>query len=297
MVLLVLGAAMALSGCSVRRLAVNALGNALAQGSSGWASDDDPELVRDAIPFALKTIESLLTESPEHRGLLLAATSGFTQYAYAFVQSEADFVEQTDLARATAQRQRTVRLYLRAREYGLRGLEVEHPGLRDRLLKDARGAVATCTRADVPLLYWTAASWAAAISLAKENSELAADLPVCETLVRRALVLDDGFGGGALHDFMIAYEGRPAAAGGSVERSRQHFERAVALSRGGRAAPYVSLAESVCVGAQNRAEFTALLERALAIDPDKAPENRLANLVAQKRARWLLARVDELFIE
>jgi hypothetical protein len=33
------------------------------------------------------------------------------------------------------------------------------------------------------------------------------------------------------------------------------------------------------------------------VDVERAPDQRVANLIAQKRARWLLARADELFIE
>src|SRR5574341_367973 len=112
-----------LPGCSVRKLAVNSLGNALAKGSSTYAEDNDPELIEQAIPFGLKTIEALLTESPRHRGLLLAAASGFTQYSYAFVQCEADYTESTDLAKATSMRVRAGKLYQRAIGYGFRGLE------------------------------------------------------------------------------------------------------------------------------------------------------------------------------
>ncbi len=285
--------------CSVRPMAVNAVGNALAQGGSSWGRDDDPELVRDATPFALKTIEGLLEQSPRHEGLLLAAASGFTEYAYAFVQSEADYAESRDLAAATAMRARAVRLYRRALEYGLRGLEVDHPGFRDELRRDPVAAAATVTKkTDVPLLYWTAAAWGAAISLAKEDPELAAGLPATEALVRRAIALDEGFDAGALYDFLISYDGgRPASAGGSVERARADLARALALSGGRRAAPLVAFAETVSVGAQDRAEFTRLLKQALAIDPDRAPDFRLANLVAQRRARWLLGRADELFLE
>ncbi|MEP0775926.1 MAG: hypothetical protein HRF46_16415, partial [Acidobacteriota bacterium] len=200
MALVVTGALLA-GGCSLRRMAVNAVGDALAGGTSGWASDDDLDLIRDATPFALKTIESLLAESPRHRGLLLAAASGFTQYAYAFLQGEADFLEDEDLARATALRARAGRLYLRARAYGLRGLEVGHPGLAARLSTDPAAALAAARRDDAALLYWTAAAWGAAIALAKDNSELAADLPVVEALARRALALDEEFGEGAIHDF------------------------------------------------------------------------------------------------
>jgi predicted anti-sigma-YlaC factor YlaD len=287
------------SACSVRTLAVNAAGNALASGGSSWGRDDDPELVRDATPFALKTIESLLEQSPKHKGLLLAAASGFTEYAYAFVQSEADYAEARDLAAATAMRSRAGRLYRRALEYGMRGLEVDHPGFREALRRNPGEAVAAVrSKTEVPFLYWTAMAWGAAISLAKENPELAAGLPSTEALVRRAIALDEGFGAGALYDFLIAYDGgRPVSAGGSPERARSDLSRALAFAGAKRAAPLVTFAETVSVSAQDRAQFTRLLDQALAVDTERAPDDRLANIVAQKRARWLLARTDELFIE
>ena len=55
-----LACAATLSGCSIRSLAINTLAEALAESGSVYASDSDPELVRDALPFALKTFESLL---------------------------------------------------------------------------------------------------------------------------------------------------------------------------------------------------------------------------------------------
>ena len=73
----------AASGCSIQRFAVNKVGDALAGGGGTYAADDDPELVRAAIPFSLKLIESLLESSPRHEGLLLTAASGFTQYSSA----------------------------------------------------------------------------------------------------------------------------------------------------------------------------------------------------------------------
>jgi predicted anti-sigma-YlaC factor YlaD len=70
------------------------------------------------------------------------------------------------------------------------------------------------------------------------------------------------------------------------------------LSRGKKVSPLVTLAETVSVRAQDRKEFLELLGRALSFDARKeAPEYRLANLVAQRKARWLKGRVDELFLE
>ena len=59
------------SGCSFRRMAVNQVGDALAGSGATFASDDDPELIKAAVPFGLKLMESLLSESPRHEGLLL----------------------------------------------------------------------------------------------------------------------------------------------------------------------------------------------------------------------------------
>ena len=285
------------SGCSLRRYALNKAAYALAQSGASFASDDDPELIKAATPFSLKLMESLLAQNPRHSGLLAAAASGFTQYAYAFVQEDADEAEPGDLAAAEALRARARRLYLRAERYGLRGLEVKHPGFGQALLANPKAAVRTASKADVPLLYWTAAAWASAISLSKNNSESIGQIPAMESLIDRALDLDESYGNGAIHNFMISYEmNRPGVPGDPVARARKHFERSLTLSNGTDASPLVALAEAVTIQKQDMKEFESLLNRALAINPDAHPDSRLVNTVMQRRARWLLSRKSELFL-
>jgi len=285
------------SGCSIRRYALNKAADALAESGATFASDDDPELIKAAAPFSLKLMESFLAENPRHPGLLAAAASGFTQYAYAFVQEDADEAEPTDLAAAEALRTRARRLYLRAKGYGLRGLEVKHPGFGKALLADPKAAVRSATKADVPLLYWTAAAWASGISLSKDDPEMVGQIAAMEALIQRALDLDESYGKGAIHSFMISYEmSRPGAAGDPVARARHHFERALALSHGIDASPFVALAEAVTIQKQDAKEFESLLNRALAINPEANPDSRLVNTVMQRRARWLLSRESELFL-
>ena len=282
--------------CSVKKFAINKLGDSIANGGTTFASDDDPELVGEALPFSLKLMEGLLAESPRHRGLLFAASSGFTQYAYVYVQQDAEEMEDSDLAKAAAMRMRARRLYLRARDYGLRGLELRHRGFAHDLRSQPKAAVRVATAKDVPLLYWTAVSWGAAISLSKDNPELVADQPAVEALIDRAYELNPDFDHGAIDGFLITYESaRQGAAGDFAARSRAHFARAVELTNGQLAAPYVALAETVSVQKQDRAEFETLLHRALAVDPDARPEWRLGNLVMQRRARRLLSRASVLF--
>jgi predicted anti-sigma-YlaC factor YlaD len=292
-----LAALLVLPGCSLRKFAVNKLGDALAGGGTTFARDDDPELVKSAVPFSLKLMESLLNESPRHKGLLLATASGFTQYGYAFVEQEADELADRDFAAAEALRARARRLYLRARDYGLRGLEVAHPGFTNLLAKQPPAATAQLTRRDVPLAYWTAAAWGSAISLAKDEPARVAEIPQMEALIDRALALDADWDQGAIHSFLISYEMiRQGATGDPAERARKHFDRAVELTRGAQAGPFVTFAEAVAVEKQDVKLFEELLHRALAINPDAQPETRLVNLVLQRRARWLLARKEDLFL-
>jgi predicted anti-sigma-YlaC factor YlaD len=286
-----------ISGCSIKKIAINNIGDALAGSGTTYASDNDPELIKEALPFSLKLIESILAESPRHRGLLLAASSGFTQYAYAFVKEEADEMEQQDFERANAMWLRARNLFLRARDYGLRSLETRHPNFTAALNNDPLQAVRKAGREDVPLLYWTAASWGLAITLSKNEPDLIVDQPTVEALIDRALELDETFDMGAIHSFLITYEPvRQGGEGDPLERARKHFNRAMELSGGFQAGPLVSMAESVCVAEQNRQEFESLLRKALKVDVNKKIEYRLYNLIMQRRARWLLSRVDELFL-
>ena len=286
------------AGCSIRRFAVNQVGNALASGGSTFTSDDDPDLVADAIPFGLKMYESLLAESPKHAGLLLAAAQGFTEYSYAFVDSRIDEAREENLDRANALRDRARKLYLRAYRYGMRGLEARHPGFATALNNDADRALQRAGKRDVALLYWTAASRGLAISLSKNSPEMIAELPLVQRIVARVAQLDEGFEDGAVPDFLIAFEASRTDIQAEERQKlmRRHLERAIELSKGRRAGTYVSFAENACLPAQNAEEFTSMLEKALAVDADADPDRRLANLVAQRRARWLLHHIDELFL-
>jgi len=247
----------------------------------------------------LKLYESLLAESPKHTGLLLAAAQGFTEYSYAFVDSRIDEAKEESLDRANALRDRARKLYLRANRYGMRGLEARHPGFAAALDNDDADALQRVGKRDVALLYWTAASRGLAISLSKTRPEMIAELPLVEAMVQRVAQLDEDFGDGAVPEFLIIFEAARTGVTAEVQQKlmRQHLNRAIELSKGKRAGTYVSFAENACLPAQDAAEFKSMLEKALALDPDADPDNRLANLVAQRRARWLLKHINDLFLE
>ena len=116
--------------------------------------------------------------------------------------------------------------------------------------------------------------------------------------MERVKVLNEGYNNGAIHDFYTLYYGAlPDYMGGDAAKARDHFQKAVTAGRGKLTSPYLSLATTVSVKEQNLAEFKELLNKVLAVDPDGDPENRLLNILNQRKASWLLQHVADLFVE
>jgi predicted anti-sigma-YlaC factor YlaD len=286
-----------LTGCAmVQRKAVGMVASTLASSGDVFTRDDDLELVGDAIPFGLKLYESLLDSAPTNKDLLIATCSNFTQYGVAYLETEAMVLGESEHHDEVAHlNERALKLYLRAKGYCMRAMEVRFPGIAAKLQTDPAGALAKAEKKDVPLLYWTAASWGSAIGLGLDRPDLLIDMPIVRALAERALALDETWSKGALHEMFVSLDSLPEALGGSPTRAREHFAKAVELQHGQSPGPYVALATGVTVPAQDRAEFEKLLQAALAIDPEKDPSVRLVTLVQQRRARALLDHIDTMF--
>jgi len=165
--------AVALPSCSLKTMAVKTVANTLSKTGDVFTRDDDPTLVGDALPFALKLYESLLESVPNHVPLLVSTCGGFTQYSYAFVEAEANTLDSSKHDEARELGDRALKLYLRGRGYCLRAIDARFgAGTRDALLRDPTTALAKARVGDVPLLYWTAASWGSAISLGIDQGNL-----------------------------------------------------------------------------------------------------------------------------
>ena len=297
-VVALLTAGLSVSSCSVRDVAVDTIGDMFSTGESAFADDDDVELVGEALPFSLKLTDSLLQQRPEHRGLLRAAAQGYVLYAYAYVQFPAEKAALEDLNRARYLRARARKLYLRAFRYAIRGLEVNHPGFGGALMGNPEETVkwiGSDGTDEVPYLYWAASALALALSVSKDDPSMLARLPEIEAMLQHALLLDETFDNGALHEFALVLAAATPRMPNHAVVDR-HYRRALELSEGKRASLYVVYATAVALRAQDREAFQVLIEKALAVAPDAVPGQRLQTTIAQRRARWLLGRTDELFL-
>jgi hypothetical protein len=293
--LVVVAVLLVASGCATtKRIAVDALGSSLAASGSSFSRDEDPDLVMEAAPFGLKTYESLLAVSPRNRGLLLAASSGFCAYAF-LLQQRADLLEPGREAEARRLYARAEQTYLRARDYALRGLAVDHPNLPGAIGEGRPDALERVRGKDAGFLYWAGVSWAGAIALARDDAGRLAELPIAGALVQRVVALDDSYDRGAAHEFLVTYEAsRP---GGSVAEARAHYEKARALQNHGKASLFVAYAEAAMVKEQDLKAFLVLLDEAQAVDAHAVAEWTTVNVLAQRRAQWLRARIPDLFLD
>ena len=284
------------SGC-LKQLALGSVANALSASGNGFGTDDDPELIGDSLPVIIKVMEQLHDSLPKHQELAVALTRATTSYGVAYIAEEADRVEEKDVQAARKIRLRARRMLLRARKYGLAALDISVPGLGAALLgndRDKRAALLAKTKkGDVAALYWTSAAWGAAIANAKDDMELVGQLPQVNELAARALALDESFEEGAIHELYINL----AASQNDRKGAKDHFERALQLSHDKKLSPLVTYAEAVCVDAQDKKEFSRLLDKVLAFDVDSDPDHRLVNILSQRRARWLMSRIADLFAE
>jgi predicted anti-sigma-YlaC factor YlaD len=180
----------------------------------------------------------------------------------------------------------------------MKALEQKYPGFIKNLNeKKYDRALEAVELDDVPFLYWSAAGWLGAFAIDPFDMKLGLTVPRAAAMMDRALQLDGDFGDGDIHEFYVLYYGSmPDYMGGDFEKAREHFQKAIALSKGKSTSAFISLATTVSIKEQNPDEFRELLEKVLEINPDDDPDNRLVDILNQRKARWLLDHVDDFFL-
>ena len=158
-------------------MALNRMASALADASSVYDTDNDPEFVRLAAPSTLKTIEMLLSAVAQAPAAAADGVQRLHPVLLRVPPRRGGGPGRRTPRRRSDLKARAGKMYQRARGYCLRGLEVRHPGLtRAALAADPAAALKATKVEDVPWLYWTAASWGADLSLAPNQFARIAEL-------------------------------------------------------------------------------------------------------------------------
>ncbi len=326
--LLLIIAALSTASCiSIKDITMNYAADMLSSEDGGgniFTSDNDPELVGDALPLALKMYEMILASKPEHSGLQFATGKNFIIYANGFIQTPAGMLPDEKYIEAEKMLIRAENMYIRGRDYILEAIELNHEGFGSETKTNLDNALQmTANPEDAAMLYWAASGWIAAYSCDPMDFEMANSLYIPAAMLFRALELDEDLNRGAIHDVLIqiysslpnshivkAAEAAPETVGRFIseyyknlqideqplKKAKFHFNRALELANRQNPGTYCSYAKSVSVKNQNYSEYKMLLEKALAIDPDEEPDNRLVTIIYQEKAAWMLEHAEDFFI-
>ena len=288
--------------CSINDIISSALSDALAGGggdANPFLSENDPELVRDSIPFTLKLLDILISSNIDSPGIRLVAAQAHTAYAALFLQSDASTIARNNFEHRSRLLDRAKIHYIRGRDYALSALDTLHPNFSDALNDDDyETAFMHITKEDVPYLYFAAVSWIGAAALNVFDLELVFTASRAEEMMKHAFMLDPEYGDGSLHEFYILYfASLPKGLGGDKQKAMFHYQQAVEISDNLSASAHVSMALGIALPAQDIAQFRYFLNSALAIDPNKNLNRRLTNIIKQREAEWYLANENEFFID
>lgn len=273
-----------LSGCSSRRLAVQATLPLISSQIVSMQEERDAGLAEKAIPASLKMLEGLSKEDPKNVWILQKLAEGFCGYAFSFLEdSEPD---------------RASGLYLRGKDYAFRSLKIQSNGKtwNGLSLDEWFNRLAEVTPSQQPALFWAGQCWGSWLSLNLDSVEAFSSLPRIDALMNRALVLDPNFHYAGPHLFLGAYYGgRSRMLGGNPDKARNHFEQALKITDGKYLLVSFLYAKTYAVQNQDRNLFKAQLKKVLEASVDVLPEQRLANQIAKRKATILLGEIDELF--
>ena len=285
-------------GCSLKRMALDQTAQILKDTMPAFERDRDFEMVAEAMPANVKMIEGFLEAGPDNQDLLLLAAQGYASYALVVLEDRLERAED-ESPQADRLAERTREMYLRAHRYGLRLLEQRQKGIRDAFGGDVEGLkarLARCGAKDVPGLFWAGMPLAAAVNVSRDDVTMIALLPKAKALVARALELDETYYHAAGHMIFGALFGSMGQMlGGDPKIAKKHFDRALLLTKRRFLLVQAMYAKTLAVQLQDRGLFKKLCDEVLAAELTIHPDQKLANVAAKRRARRLLAQIDDLF--
>ncbi len=302
-----------LCGCSIQKMAFNATADMLAPPAASLPTDgnnpmialtgeNDPELVAAFFPTALKLYEILHLQNPGHENLAIMTGQLYIMYANAFVQGPAEQLPFDEFTRQNTEYARAQNFYMRGRTFVLKALDARYPRFSETVFssdREARAALLdSCKKSDTDALFWAASGLFGAFSLSPMDTEYHALVEGSLAMIERAAELDPAFNNGGIWEILMTfYAAAPDSLGGGRDKALAAYEKALYHSGGTSPSTHVGYVRAFCIPAQDGEGFDEHIEKALAIDPDTQPENRLVIIITQRQARWLKANKGEFILE
>lgn len=289
------------SGCV--SIAAGTTADVFVAASPGFDEFFELETAEIAAASAIVQLEGIRRLKPEHEDLLLQLVRAYVAFGFAFVEERMEAAgERGDTDEEERQRRRAVQLYTRARAVALFALRLQDDGL-DAAMRGGEGPFVRWLREefddedDAGLLFWAGYAIGARINIARDDVSAAVEFPYARALVQRSVQLDERYYHAGGHVLLGSIYGEfGEAVGGNPQLSRQHFERALTITRRRTLLVQLQYATTYAASQGNRELYERLLREIIESRIDE-PSSRLANRVAQRRAARYLRQIDERVLQ
>ena len=294
-------------------LALKTTPKVLKRGQPALQMESDYELARQAIPGALKTVESFWINSPDNPQLLSILTEGYCQYGTAFVEDDWEQAKLNKDVNATEyHNERSSKIFTRCLNYALMGLG-------DRWKKEIFGTpeqvaalVKDTGKGKRFQLMFAGLALGSMINHNLTRIEMIGYLDTVQQMLRRVIEIDGptpktcppqpaACPASVAHSILpyVAFgmldTARGKSLGGDPEKGKASFQKALDMTGGRFLLARTLMAFRYGIAANDRKFFHEQLKIVLETPPSVWPEQRLANEVAHRKARRYLAKEKELF--
>ncbi len=277
------------TGC-VKRMLVNGQIEGTREASVAFDRFGDYEAAEAAAANALVQFEGMLTLSPDNEDALFMLTKAYTGFGFAFLEDKMETAEDAgEREIAEYHRKRARHAYRTAIGYGLRLITADAEGFDQAKLSEA--AMDAWLKEnftdpeDAADLFWTGYAWVSLTNISKDDAEAVANLYVGVAIVRRSVELDPGYNAHSGQIILGGYHARTASA--ELDVAQKLFEQVLADTGRKFLLAQTLYATTFACAKADAVTYDKLLREVVAAD-DPDPEQRLSNIVAQRRAqRWL----------
>lgn len=298
-------AAMPLFGCDLQLTAAGTTVAVTRRASPGANYMRDPDIAEAGIPASLQQFEGLMYLLPDDATLHETAARVYASYGYGFMEEHYEVAEYEGAEEEEIEhwRNRSSMAYWRAREIALSWLDRRRPEGGGILAVQRQGLEAFTahigrfsSEEEARILFWCAYGWARYISLHRDDMNAIADVAYVAVIADRVNAIAPTYfdhAPVALRAGLMA--AAPPALGGRPADARVELDRAIELTGRRNLLFLVTEARLVAIPLQDRALYESLLNEVVAFDVDSYPEQRLPNVLAQRRARRYLQETDNFF--
>ncbi len=307
-----------LSSCSIKKMAYKSAANAMAplpekkakikpdpdepNPITALTGEDDIELVAEVFPVILKMYEAMHIQDPTHRGLALMTGELYIMYANIFVETPANYMSYDEYDKKNMQLFRAKKFYIRGTKKTLSSLDLAYPGFKEAVYSDNKEeidkALSQCKKYDAEALHWSGAGILASFALDPMDADSLKSIVGGVSMLEKAVELEPEFMGGSSWEILCKfYAAAPTAFGGSTEKAKMAYQKALEISKGRTPSVYLTYATSFCIPNQDSKGYDEAIEKALAIDPELQPENKLSIKLSQDYAKWLKEHKEDFIME